>query len=172
MGSADDERKLWPGERTVARFECIILSAIQVLLLVLVTVGVLSLFYLMSRAAVEQFGTIDDVPSLQIRLQNAFSGVLLTLIGLELIETVRAYLHSHYVRLEVVIIIALIALGRHIVELNPRELGGLNMIGLGVLVLVLALAIGYYIVRITTGARRRLPRGRGERDHAEEKMVS
>lgn len=154
----ETDGKLWPSKRAVNIFEHVVLSAIQVLLMVLVVVGVGSLIYLMVKVGVAQSGTIDDVPTLQTRLQNAFSGVLLTLIGLELIETVRAYLHSHYVRLEVVVIIALIALGRHIVELNPHELDGPRLIGLGIL--VLALGVCYFIMRLTSDTRSRFFRPR------------
>ncbi|TBR36122.1 hypothetical protein EYV96_16100 [Dyella terrae] len=156
---SNEHEHLWPGKRPVATFEHWILSAIQMLLMLLVLIGVLSLIYLLGRAVWEQTGTIHDVPMLQTRLQNAFSGVLLTLIGLELIETVRAYLQSHYVRLEVVVIIALIALGRHIVELNPHELDGPRLIGLGVL--VFSLGVCYFVVRLTSDRRSKFFRGRG-----------
>jgi uncharacterized membrane protein (DUF373 family) len=78
-------------------------------------------------------------------MQQGFGGILLVLIGLELLETVRAYLQDHHVRLEVVLIVALIALGRHILELNLEALNGVTLIGIAAL--MLALTGGYFLIR-------------------------
>ena len=52
---------------------------------------------------------IGTVSELQELLQNGFGGVLLVLLGMELIETVKAYAHEHHVRLEIVFVMAMIA---------------------------------------------------------------
>jgi uncharacterized membrane protein (DUF373 family) len=101
----------------------------------LILLGLLDLGYLLwhglSRIAV----TIDSVGQLQKAMQHGFAGALLLLIGLELLETVRAYLADRHIRLEVVLVVAIIAAGRHIIMLDLDHLIGLSLFGIAALML-------------------------------------
>lgn len=137
-------RNLWPSERSTRAFERGVLSTVQVLLMILVALGLADLGYLLWRGAAGILATIESVGDLQLAMQHGFAGILLLLIGLELLETVRAYLHDHRVRLEVVLIVAVIAVGRHIVMLDLEHLDGVSL--LGIAALILALTGGYVLV--------------------------
>lgn len=139
------QHDLWPGERFTRVFERGVLSFVQLLLMILVVLGLADLGYLLWLGAARILATIDSVGDLQLAMQHGFAGILLVLIGLELLETVRAYLHDHRVRLEVVLIVAVIAVGRHIVMLDLEHLDGLSL--LGIAALMLALTGGYVLVR-------------------------
>jgi uncharacterized membrane protein (DUF373 family) len=143
---------LWPGERFARGFERGVLSAVQVLLMLLILFGLLDLGYLMWHGVTHILMTLDSVGALQKAMQHGFAGILLVLIGLELLETLRAYLHDHHVRLEVVLIVAVIALGRHIIQLDLEHLGGPSL--LGIAALMLALTAGYFLVRRAATHRR------------------
>ena len=136
---------LWPGERITHGFERGVLSALQLLLMALVLLAVLDLVWLLWRGATTTLMVIDSVEELRKALQRGFAGILLVLIGLELLETLRAYLHDHHVRLEAVLVIAVIAVGRHIIQLDLEHMNGFSMIGIAAL--MLALTLGYFMVR-------------------------
>lgn len=138
-------KDLWPKEAFTRGFEHWVVSAVQVLLMVMIVLGLLDLVYLLFRGARSDLLNIQTEGELQRAMQQGFAGILLVLIGLELLETVRAYLKSHRIRLEVVLIVAVIALGRHIVELELEDVDGLTLVGIAAL--IAALVGGYYLAR-------------------------
>lgn len=137
--------KLWPGEGFTSVFERIVLSAVQLLLMVLITIAVLDLAYLMWLNVSSTLSRIDTVGDLQKALQRGFAGALLIMIGLELLETARAYLLDRHIRLEVIVVVAVIAVSRHIIQLDVQHLNGFSMIGIASL--VVALMFGYWVAR-------------------------
>ena len=77
-------------------------------------------------------------------LLEVFGFFLLVLIGIELLETIKNYLEKGRIELKVIFTVALIAIGRKIIILNPKDYDGLTLVGIGVI--ILALVIGYGIV--------------------------
>jgi uncharacterized membrane protein (DUF373 family) len=140
--------ELWPRERVVRVSERGVLSTAQLLLIVLVLLGLMDLLYLLVRCIGADLLMIDSVGELQNAMQHGVAGIMLVLIGLELLETVRAYLEDHQVRLETVLIVAVIALGRHILELDLETLNGLTL--LGIAALMIALTAIYFLIRRRT----------------------
>jgi uncharacterized membrane protein (DUF373 family) len=55
--------------------------------------------------------------------------LLLVLLGLELLETVRTYFAEHRIRLEVIMIIAMIAVSRHIITIDFEHADGVWLTG-------------------------------------------
>jgi uncharacterized membrane protein (DUF373 family) len=135
---------LWPSERVIRIFEKIALSGVQLLLMVLIALGLLDLVYLLVRGVTAKLLMIGSVGELHAAMQKGFAGILLILIGLELIETVRAYLFDHRIRLEIVLIVAVIAVARHIVDIDLKSTDGVTL--LGTATLVLALTAGYFLI--------------------------
>lgn len=82
---------------------------------------------------------------LEARLARVFAGVLIVLLGLELIETLKAYFVEHHVRAELILTVALIAIGRHIIKLDIEHASGLQLVG--VAAIILSLALGYFVIR-------------------------
>ena len=136
---------LWPRRGFMQGFGHFVLSAVQIILMGLIALSLLDLLYLMIRGIRAEMLSIGTIGALQDAMQNGFSGILLVLIGLELLETVRAYLEDHRIRVEVVLIVAVIALGRHIVEFEPDAQSGGTL--LGIAALMIALTGGYFLIR-------------------------
>lgn len=80
-------------------------------------------------------------------LMGTFGGFLLILIGIELLETIKVYLKQNIVHVEVVILVAIIALARKIVIINVEELS--IEVSAGIAALILALGIAYYLIKKT-----------------------
>lgn len=78
-------------------------------------------------------------------LHSIFSGFMLVLIGIELVHTVKIYLKEDVVHVEIVLLVALIGISRHVIDLDFKHLEPLTLIGLSTL--ILALSIGYYLIK-------------------------
>lgn len=129
-------------------FEQSILVAAQLLLMAVILTMVVMLWVMFASEFFARVTSIDTVPELMKSAQTAFSGVLLIILGLELMETLRVYFKSHRIRLETILSVAIIAVGRHVINLDVEHMKGITLIG--VAVLMLALAAGYFLVRFRT----------------------
>ncbi|MEM4264602.1 MAG: phosphate-starvation-inducible PsiE family protein [Thermoplasmata archaeon] len=78
-------------------------------------------------------------------LLNIFGVFLLVLIGIELLWTVKSYLQEEIVHVEVVMIVAIIAIARKIIVTDFRTFDGVTIIGIGII--IIALSAGYFLLR-------------------------
>jgi len=137
-------------------FESTIVVAVGLVLAVAVVIAVAEL-YLLLFDDVRPGLSIETLNSLQEGLQNVFGAVLLVLLGLELIDTLRVYFIDHEVRTEVILVVAMIAVGRHVIQVDFHHTGGLELIGMAAV--VVALAVSYYLVRRARSRADELPFG-------------
>jgi uncharacterized membrane protein (DUF373 family) len=79
------------------------------------------------------------------RLLDIFSLFMMVLIALELLHSVKGYITHRRIPVEEVFLISMIALARKVIVLDVKASDAFMLIGLGVL--LLALAIGYYLVK-------------------------
>lgn len=131
--------------RTLEIIERVIVIAMIVLLVAVLVVAVWELWSLFFSRAGEKMGAVADAADFQDILQNAFGGILVIFVGLELLETMRAYFADHHVRVEVILFVAIIATGRHIIGLDAHHTEPLTFIGLSTL--MLALSGSYYLLK-------------------------
>lgn len=78
-------------------------------------------------------------------LTEIFGLFLSTLIALEILENITAYLRKHVVQVELVIATALTAVGRKLIILDLEKVPGFSLLGLALA--LFALSISYLIVR-------------------------
>jgi uncharacterized membrane protein (DUF373 family) len=76
-------------------------------------------------------------------LLDIFGFFMLILIGVELLETIRAYLNDHQVHVEIVLEVALIAVARKIVIIDVKEYSPLTLLAIAAIVITLSSA--YYL---------------------------
>jgi len=76
-------------------------------------------------------------------LLDIFGFFLLILIGVELLETIKAYLTEHVVHVEIVLEVALIAVARKVVILDVKDVTPLTIFSIAAI--VAALAIAFYL---------------------------
>jgi len=79
------------------------------------------------------------------KLLDLFGIFLLVLIGIELLDTIKVYFKENVVHVEVVVLVAIIAIARKVVILKAEELPGETL--LGIAAIIIALAIAYYLIR-------------------------
>ena len=75
-----------------------------------------------------------------------FGFFMMILIALELLESIRAYLTEDALHVEVVFLVAMIAIARKVIILEVRDLEPLRLVGIASI--ILALAAGYYFVKL------------------------
>jgi uncharacterized membrane protein (DUF373 family) len=80
-------------------------------------------------------------------LLDIFGGVLLVLIGVELMNTVKIYLIDKSVHVEVILAVGLVAITRKVVVLDHKQLDGTSLIGIAVI--IISLSVSYYLVRLS-----------------------
>jgi uncharacterized membrane protein (DUF373 family) len=73
-------------------------------------------------------------------LLDIFGLFLLVLIGVELLETIKAYLKDNVVHFEVVLTVAMIAIARKVITLNVKELSSMTLVGIAAIIVALAAA--------------------------------
>lgn len=79
-------------------------------------------------------------------LLEIFGLFMLVLIGIELLETIaKTYLEEGVIRVEVVIVVAIIAIARKVIILDVKELSSLTLIGMATV--IIALAGGYFLLK-------------------------
>lgn len=70
---------------------------------------------------------------------------MLVLIGIELLDTIKAYIMRDVFHVEVVLIVAMIAVARKVIILDIKNVPSSTLVGLGII--IVTLSIGYYLVR-------------------------
>lgn len=125
------------------RFEKIIIVTILLMMMVVVAAAVFDMVIKLIQTF-SSYTSIDDLVTIE-ELYELFASFLLILIGIELLETVKMYLHENALRLEIVVIVAIISVARHIISINFDKTESLNLIATGTI--FLALVTGYYLIR-------------------------
>lgn len=122
------------------KFERIVTALLIILLAVVIVLALIDLVWLLVQDIVKPPLFILDVED----LLDIFGFFLLVLIGLELLETIKHYYLDGRIELKVIFSVALIALGRKIIVLEPDGYSGLTLIGIASI--ILALVAGYFVV--------------------------
>jgi len=131
--------------KVTGAFELAIIVVLQLLVVMTILVSTIVLFILAVNNMRAQVGQVTNVPELLLVVQRAISGVLTVVLGLEVLETLKAYFRYHHVRLEVILVVAIIASGRHLVQVDFEHTSALGLLGLSAV--IVSLTIGYYLVK-------------------------
>jgi uncharacterized membrane protein (DUF373 family) len=137
----------YPGVTVAKKFKVMVVAAVAILLLLSVTIAIFVLYVLFINGVRSHLGSVHSVENMQGELQRVFAGVLLVLLGLELFETLKTYFTEQSIRIEVILIVAMIGIGRHILNLDLEHTSALTL--LGAAALILALAVSYFLIKRT-----------------------
>jgi len=123
------------------KLEFFVIRALVVMMALVVLFASLDLAWIIIRDLSTPPYLLFDVD----RLLEIFGMFLLVLIGIELLESIRMYLDHKLVHVEVVMTVAIIAIARKVIILDVKDLDGLKLIGIGVI--IIALAGGYIFIK-------------------------
>jgi uncharacterized membrane protein (DUF373 family) len=134
------------------RFEHFIVLSLILMMMVVVLLSTIELGWLLIKDIITPPVLLLEIDE----LLEIFGFFMLVLIGLELLETIRAYYVEQSVHAEIVIKVGMIAIARKIIILDVKDLPSLTLIGIAAI--VIALSAAYHVIK-----RLRLP-ARTEKD--------
>ena len=132
-------------ERFWRLFEIWTLRVLEVFLAIGIVSAIAILGYLLFGAITSLYQRVDTLSELQHGVQSLFAGILLVVLGLELMETLRNYFIEHKLRVEFLVSVALVAVARHIIQINYEEASAAAVMAGAML--VAALSVGYVLIR-------------------------
>jgi uncharacterized membrane protein (DUF373 family) len=129
------------------KFERLIVAALILMMSAVILLSALELAWILVRDVISPPVMILEIGE----LLELFGLFLLVLIGIELLETIKNYYQKGKIDLGVIFTVALIALSRKIIILEPEKYDPLSLVGIGVL--ILALVAGYWVTVSLTRQR-------------------
>jgi uncharacterized membrane protein (DUF373 family) len=135
-------------ERFLKHFERYIVIGLLGMMVIVVFLGTVELGVILVEQMLKppRFILLDINEMLTI-----FGFFMMVLIGLELIETIKVYLVREMVHVEVILLVAIIAIARKVIVLDVKTLPPLTLAGIAAI--VLALSVGYYVLKRALGHR-------------------
>jgi uncharacterized membrane protein (DUF373 family) len=118
------------------KFERVVIYALISMMVLVVTLATAELGWIVAK-------DIFKPPILLLEIEELleiFGFFLLILIGVELLETIKAYLHAHVVHVEIVLEVALIAIARKVIILDLNKYDGNSVLAMAALIVALAVA--------------------------------
>ena len=132
------------------QFERFIVAALILMMAVVILLSVGELGWILVRDVISPPVLILEIDE----LLELFGFFLLVLIGIELLETIKNYYTEGKIELTVIFTVALIALARKIIILEPDKYDPMTLVGLGIMILAL---VGGYWVTVTLRRREKAP---------------
>ena len=118
------------------KFEKAITSTLVVLMAVVVLLATIELGWIIVKDIITPPVFLLEIDE----LLDIFGLFLLVLIGVELLETIKAYLKENVVHFDVVLTVAMIAITRKVITLDVKDLPALTLVGIAAIIVALAAA--------------------------------
>src|SRR5512137_1943301 len=129
---------------TVNKFEKLVYGILMALLMFVLAASLIELVWYI-------YNSLANAPSFLLETHELIAvlgAFLLVLIGVELLDTIKAYFHENSIHVEIVVLLAIIAMARKVIILDPTSMSasefGFELMGIGVI--VVGLAAGYYLI--------------------------
>jgi uncharacterized membrane protein (DUF373 family) len=132
--------------RIVSRIELYIIKTLIGLMTLLLILATIQLGYYVVISIMESQTFIIELDV----IMDLFGVFLLVLIGIELLDTIKVYFKKHDIHVEVVLLVALIAIARKVILLDFNYYSGTEVFSIAAV--IIALAIGYYFIKKSGGA--------------------
>ena len=130
---------------SVDRFEKLIYAMLIVMLMAVLIAAIVDLGFFLFSSLVTASPYVMEAHEL-IAVLGAF---LLILIGVELLDTIKLYFRENAIHVEIVLLLAIIAVARKVILLDPSGMTGidygLELMGIGVI--VACLSGGYFLIK-------------------------
>lgn len=129
----------------INKFEKCIYAVLMLMLIVVLITSIADLAVIMyDKLWVNTPGILESH-----ELITVLGAVLLVLIGIELLDTIKAYFIENTIHVEIIILLAIIAMARKVILMDPTSADpmafGFELMAIGVI--VVGLAAGYYLIK-------------------------
>lgn len=132
-------------QNLIKKFEEVVFYFLSAIIVLYIAVEIIELVYQFGKALLT---TGDETTRLLISKEQTaqilpvFFNIL---IAIELIDTFNVYIKEHSIKVQSILLIGLIAIGRKLFVLDLGYADGLSNIGLASI--IIALSLGYYLVK-------------------------
>jgi len=123
------------------KFEQVIISSLIGMMVIVVVLTTVELGWIIIRDIITPPIILLEIDE----LLEIFGFFLLVLIGIELLETIKAYLMTNVIHVEIVLEVALIAIARKVIILDISQYESLTLVG--VAALISAVALAFWVIK-------------------------
>jgi uncharacterized membrane protein (DUF373 family) len=130
-------------EKLIKKFERYIIIGLLVMMILVVFIGTVELAIMLVERMLSPFPKwilLNISEMLEI-----FGFIMMILIGIELIETIKIYLVDESIHVEVICLVAIVAIARKVIILDVDKLPPVTL--LGIAAIILALSVGYFFIK-------------------------
>ena len=128
----------------IKKFEWFIVLALLLMMMLALLASTVELAIILVEQLLEPPMLLLDVKE----MLTVFAFFLMVLIGLELVETIKMYLDEHVFHVEVVVLVAIIAVARKIIVIDYDSVS--YEILLSIAALMIVLCAGYFLLKRAT----------------------
>ena len=129
----------------VNKFEKVIYAVLMILLMAVLIAAIVDLVLSLIDSLIDTSPWVLDTHE----MITVLGGFLLVLIGVELLDTIKAYFRENAIHVEIVVLLAIIAIARKVILLDPTGMSGtdygIELMGIGVI--VVGLSAGYFLIK-------------------------
>jgi uncharacterized membrane protein (DUF373 family) len=127
----------------VSKFEKMVYMLLMALLMFVLVASLIELVWYI-------YNSLINTPAFLLEsheLVAVLGAFLLVLIGVELLDTIKAYFSENTIHVEIVVLLAIIAIARKVILLDPTSVSGSGFELMGIGIVVIGLAGGYYLIK-------------------------
>lgn len=125
----------------LSKFEKVMIVSLIIMMATVLFLSVIELGWIIVKDIITEPVFLLDIDE----LLDIFGLFLLVLIGIELLDSIKTYLAQKTIHVEVVLIVAMIAISRKVIILDLNKYSSLTLIGIASLIVTLAVA--YFLVK-------------------------
>lgn len=129
----------------VKKFEISIFYILSGIVVLYILVEIIELIYQFGKALLIKEDSTDMLLLTKEQTSQVLPVFFNILIAVELIDTFNIYIKEHNIKVQSILLIGLIAIGRKLIVLDVGHSDGLNNIGIASI--IVALSLGYYLVK-------------------------
>ncbi|MDZ7264076.1 MAG: phosphate-starvation-inducible PsiE family protein [candidate division KSB1 bacterium] len=123
------------------KFDKFIFVALIILMMIVLLLSLVELCWIIIKDIISEPMFILEIDE----LLDIFGLFMLVLIGIELLDTIKTYLKQRVMHVEVVMIVAMIAISRKVIILDLNKYSSLTLMGIAAL--IISLSVGYYFIK-------------------------
>ena len=129
----------------IKKFETGVFYFLSAIIVVYISVEIIELIYQFGKALITKNENSNRLLITKEQTALVLPVFFNILIAIELIETFNNYIKEHHIKVQSILLIGLIAIGRKLLVLDIGHSDGLTNIGLASI--IIALSLGYYLVK-------------------------
>lgn len=132
-------------QNLIHKFEIAVFYILSGIIVLYIAVEIIELVYQFGKALIQRSDTSSRLLITKEQTAQVLPVFFNILIAVELIDTFNVYIKEHQIKVQSILLIGLIAIGRKLLVLDIGHADGLSNIGLASI--IIALALGYYLVK-------------------------